>query len=142
MTRVDFYILADADEAQRQLYLCRMVDKAYRLGLRIWIHAPSPEHGATLDDRLWTFSQSSFVAHDRAGADDATRAPVLIGDVRDIDSGRNLFVNEASDVPDAAQHFERVAEVVNNDPEVRRRGRAHFAYYREQGFELHHHRID
>lgn len=142
MPRVDFYILSDTDEDRRQVYLCRVVDKAYRLGHRVWIHAPSQGHASALDERLWTFSQESFVAHDRAGGDLAATTPVVIGDGSEAGSDRVLLVNEDAEVPAFAERFERIAEVVNSDEGVRRRGRAHFQYYRDRGFELHYHRVD
>lgn len=142
MPRVDFYILSDADEDRRQVYLCRVVDKAYRLDHRVWIHAPASGHAAALDERLWTFSQESFVAHERAGGDGAAGAAVVIGDGAEADTDRAMLVNEATEVPGFAARFERIAEVVNSDDAVRRRGRAHFQYYRDQGFELHYHRVD
>ncbi len=142
MPRVDFYILADADEDRRQVYLCRVVDKACRLGHRVWIHARSSSHASTLDERLWTFSQESFVAHDLAARDADAATPVVIGDGGEADTDRALLVNEDGDVPECATRFERITEVVNSDDTVRRRGRAHFQYYRDQGFELHYHRVD
>lgn len=142
MARVDFYILSDADEDRRQVYLCRVVDKAYRLGHRVWIHAPAEARAAALDERLWTFSQESFVAHDRAGSDGAGTTPVIIGDGGEAGEERALLVNEDAEVPACAHRFARIAEIVNSDDAVRRRGRAHFQYYRDQGFELHYHRVD
>ena len=139
MTRVDFYILGDDDEAARQTYLCRLVDKAYRLGHRVWIHVPADERAAALDDRLWTFSQGSFVPHERgdAGTDCAV---VLAGDAGPADE-RELLVNEGAEVPAFCERFARVAEVVNQAPEARRLGRERYAYYRDHGYELHHHRV-
>jgi DNA polymerase-3 subunit chi len=140
--RVDFYILADDDEDRRRVYLCRVVDKAYRLGHRVWIHAPAAAHADALDERLWTFSQESFVGHDRAGGGTTRDTPVVIGDAAEAEDDRALLVNEDAEVPADAARFERIAEVVNSDEAVRRRGRAHFQYYRDQGFELHYHQVD
>jgi|AntRauTorcE11898_2_1112593.scaffolds.fasta_scaffold33677_3 DNA polymerase-3 subunit chi len=142
VTRVDFYILPDADEQRRQIYLCRIADKASRLGHRIWIHAPADQQAAALDERLWTFSQESFVAHDRSGGETALAAPVVIGDGEAPDSDRALLINEDEEIPAFADRFARIAEIINQDDATRRRGRAHYAYYRDRGFELHYHRIE
>lgn len=141
MTRVDFYILPDADEDRRRVYLCRLVDKAYRLGHRVWIHVPAPELASALDERLWTFSQGSFVPHERAepGEPDE-RCPVLLGGA-EPDAERQLLVNEGSEVPPFFSRFERVAEVINQADESRRHGRDRYAFYRDRGYELHHHRV-
>ncbi len=140
MPRVDFYILPDADEHQRQTYLCRLVDKAYRLGHRVWIHTPAADHAAALDERLWTFSQASFVPHERAQASEPDSA-VVLGEGLEPAGERALLVNEGSEVPAFFERFARVAEIVNQDEGVRRRSRERYAFYRDRGYELHHHRV-
>lgn len=139
MTRVDFYILPDADEDRRQLYLCRLVDKAWRMGNRVWIHVPGDKRAEALDERLWTFSEGSFLPHERA-ADGASDCPVILGE-GDPDSARELLVNEDTEVPSFFSRFQRVAEVINQDPESKSQGRARYAFYRDRGYELHHHEV-
>lgn len=142
MTRVDFYILPDADEDRRQVYLCRLVDKAYRLGHRVWIHVPEATRAAALDDRLWSFNQGSFLPHERAGAEDADPdCPVVLAEAGEPGDARELLVNEDAEVPAFFTRFERVAEVINQDEETRRRGRERYAFYRDGGHELHYHKV-
>ncbi len=138
-TRIDFYILPDADEDRRQSYLCRLVEKATRMNLRVWIHAPTT--AVALDDRLWTFSQGSFVAHELAGNDADPDCPVLIGGMDEPGEGRDVLVNDSGEVPAFLERFERVAEVIDAEPERRQRGRERFRQYRERGYELHHHEV-
>ena len=137
--RIDFYILPDADEDRRQVYLCRFVEKVTRLGHRVWIHAPAT--ATALDDRLWTFSQGSFVAHERAGTEADPECPVLIGETEEPPEAREVLVNDGGEIPAFLDRFERVAEVVNAEPESRSRARERFRQYRERGFELHHHQV-
>ena len=143
MTRVDFYILPDADEARRQTYVCRVVDKAFRLGHRVWIHVPDPERARALDERLWTFRQDSFLPHERVtdGPADAD-CPVLLAASDEPDDTRELLVNEHAEVPAFFSRFARVAEFINHDPDVRRLGRERYAFYRDRGYELHYHKVD
>lgn len=142
MTRVDFYILPDADEDRRQVYLCRLVEKAWRTGHRIWIHIPEPGRAAALDERLWTFSQGSFVPHERAGDEPADPScPILLGG-GEPDAERQLLVNEGTEVPACCERFHRIAEVVNQADKTRRPGRDRYAAYRDRGYELHHHRVN
>ncbi len=141
MTRVDFYILPDEDEDRRQVYLCRLVDKAWRMGHRIWIHVPAGARADALDERLWTFSQGSFLPHERASepTNDAA-CPVILGTGEPGDP-RQLLVNEDDEVPPFFSRFERVAEVINQSPERKRTGRARYAFYRDRGYELHYHNV-
>ena len=142
MPRVDFYILADGDEQRRIQYLCRLVDKAYRLGHRVWIRTPVPTHAAVLDERLWTFSQGSFVPHQRAGGEGERACPVVIGEQPGDGDERHLLINEGSEVPAFGDLFDRIAEVVNQDPETRAAGRARYARYRDAAYDLHHHQVE
>lgn len=141
MTRVDFYILPDADEDRRQVYMCRLADKAWRMGHRIWIHVPAAARAEMLDERLWTFSQGSFLPHERAedGAIDS-ECPVILG-AGEPDGERQLLINDAVEVPPFFSRFERVAEVINQDPESKTGGRARYAFYRDRGYELHYHNV-
>lgn len=139
MPRIDFYILPAADEDRRQSYLCRVVDKATRMGLRVWIHAPAT--AAAIDDRLWTFSQGSFVAHELAASGADPDCPVLIGETDEPGDGRDVLVNDGAEIPAFLERFERVAEVIDAEPERRRRGRERFRQYRERGYDLHHHEV-
>ena len=139
MARVDFYILSTQDEASRLLYVCRLVDKAWRLGHRVWIHAPDPEHAAALDERLWTFSQDSFLPHERDAEERDGACPVVIGAQPANGEERHLLVNEGSEMPDYAGRFTRIAEVVDQSPETRAAGRTRYREYRDAGYELHHH---
>ena len=141
MTRVDFYILPDADEDRRQVYLCRLVEKAWRMGHRIWIHAPAAPRAEALDERLWTFSQSSFLPHERAEDGDVDgECPVILGAGEPTDE-RQLLVNEDAEVPSFFSRVARVAEVINQDAETKRHGRSRYAFYRDRGYELHYHNV-
>jgi DNA polymerase-3 subunit chi len=140
MPRVDFYILNAADEEQRQIYLCRIADKAFGLGHRIWIH--TAQGGAdALDARLWTFSQGSFLPHERADSPDAADCAVVLGDGAPPDSDRALLINDDTAVPAFAAQFERIVEIIDQSEATRRRGRERYAHYRDQGFELRTHQL-
>jgi DNA polymerase-3 subunit chi len=140
MTRVDFYILADADPGQRDHYTCRLVEKAWRRGLRIFIHCADEADAALLDERLWTFRDRAFLPHERSPGSDDTA--VILGSGDQPPATFDLLVNRAAEPPLFFSQFERVAEVVNQDPAVRDPGRRRFAFYRDRGYPLHHHRIE
>ena len=43
MTKVDFYILPSADPAARLDFACKLTDKAWRMGHRIYLHCSDAE---------------------------------------------------------------------------------------------------
>ena len=79
MARVDFYILPDRAANSRPLLACRLAEKAYRLGHRVYIHVESAQQAQYLDDLLWSFRQGSFIPHGITPPQPGDDTPVLIG---------------------------------------------------------------
>lgn len=142
MTRVDFYVLNSADAAHRARFACRLADKAYRLGHRVFIHTESAQHARQLDELLWTFQQNSFVPHCAYHEAGEQPPPVLVGHDAEPDTGLDVLINLAPQVPLFFSRFERVAELVDQDPATRQHGRARYGFYRERGYPLHTHRLE
>jgi DNA polymerase-3 subunit chi len=142
MTEVDFYILASKDPRQRAQFACRLTDKAYRLGHRVYIHTASPEQTRELDDLLWTFQQNSFVPHAVFGADSDRAPPVQLGHDSEPDASHAVLINLAPEVPLFFSRFERVAELVDGEDAVRRQGRQRYSFYKERGYPLRTHEIN
>ena len=139
MPRVDFYVLASADPAARLRFACRLVEKAWLHEHRVHVQLDPGGDGAAFDDLLWTFSDRSFVPHERLAANGeiaGLSAPVVItdGDRRGPDN-RDMLVNLAAGVPVEFQDYARIAEVVDADDVRRKLGRERFRFYREQGVE-------
>jgi DNA polymerase-3 subunit chi len=139
MPRVDFYVLESADPAARLRFACRLVEKAWLREHRVRVQLDPGGDGATFDDLLWTFSDRSFVPHERLAADGGTpgsSAPVVIVDGETGGPGdRDMLVNLGAGVPADYQGYMRIAEVIDADDQRRRLGRERFRFYREQGIE-------
>lgn len=141
MTQVDFYVLKDDSALNRVQFACRLADKAYRLGHRVYIHTESPQQTRQLDDLLWTFQQNSFVPHSvYQDAGDAP-PPVLLAHDAEPDASNQVLINLAADVPLFFSRFERVAELVNQDAGIRQQGRSRYSFYKERGYPLRTHEI-
>ena len=69
--RVDFYVLASAELADKQRYACLLANKAYGQGLTVAIRAVDGAQSDALDKLLWTFADNSFVPHIAHRAGDA-----------------------------------------------------------------------
>jgi len=142
MTRVDFYILGSSEPRERERFACRLADKAYRLGHSVFIHAGSQRQARLLDDLLWTFQQNSFVPHALYHEAGDEPPPVLLGHDAEPDAGLEVLINLAPEVPLFFSRFERVAELVDQDPEVRSLGRGRYSFYKERGYPLETHNLD
>lgn len=142
MARVDFYILNQAGQHSRQMFACRLAEKAYRLETTVHIHAQSRDDAERLDEMLWTFRDGSFVPHEclstgAAGAD----VPVTIGCEGDAVEPRDLLINLCDDIPACAEGFPRVAELVTSDDDCKQLSRRRFADYRDRGHTLETHKL-
>jgi DNA polymerase III subunit chi len=138
MTQVDFYILADEKQQARLLFLCRLVEKAYKKQHRIYIHTDSEADSKAIDLLLWTFKVESFIPHHLLGDENAP-APVAIGHGNSCDDHHDVLINLCNDVPDFFSRFERCVEIVIQQPEVLESTRKHFGFYRERGYPLNTH---
>jgi DNA polymerase-3 subunit chi len=146
MTHVDFYILSEPDKLG---FVCRLAEKGFHLGHRIYVHAESEQQAAQLDDLMWTFKQGSFVPHALCDADLDVEFPILIGyqepsvpvHAAHADRPREVLVNLRLQLPDFFARFERVAEIVAPDEAGKQAGRERFRLYRELGCALETHMI-
>ncbi|MDJ0750313.1 MAG: DNA polymerase III subunit chi [Woeseiaceae bacterium] len=142
MARIDFYILAQADERARYLLACKLAEKAWRLGNTVWIHAKDRRDAERLDELLWTFRDGSFVPHGLAGRNDGTEAsPIMVGCDEGSLETRDLLINLTDEIPPFTEGFPRVAELVTSDETCRQSSRKRYATYRDQGHELNTHKL-
>lgn len=142
MTRVDFYILAGADDSGLSRLACRLVDKAWNRGLASFVHVENAAIAARLDELLWTFRDISFLPHARAAeATGEHRVAAIVGSGEEPKQELDLLINLAPAVPEFFSRFERVAELVDEQPDRRAAGRERFRFYRDRGYPLDTHNL-
>lgn len=141
MTRIDFYLLASSDPETRRVTACKLIEKAYRQGHRIYLQTDSEEETRMMDDLLWTFRQGSFVPHE-LHPDASSEAPVLVGHGAAPEGMADVLVNLGSEVPSGFVRFERIAELVDQDAGVKQAGRIRYKRYKEAGCALETHTLD
>lgn len=127
-------------------FACRLLRKAARAGSRVLVTAP-PETLAALDERLWSFDATSFVAHARvpghgdAGASSSpvSRAPIWLAAASGVVNAPPVLVNLGADPPEDSNAFTRVIEVVGSEDGDRQGGRARWRHYESWGVRPLHH---
>ena len=140
MTQVDFYILEDTTPRARPLLTCRLTEKAWKQGHRVFINTQSAEQLGELDDLLWTFRPGSFIPHGvytRSGE----AQPVELGHAIEPAGHDDVLVNLSGEVPPWFSRFERVAELVGPDEAERTAARARYRYYQDRGYNLKTHKL-
>lgn len=139
MTRIDFYVLAGANERGRELFACKLIEKAYKLGNRIVLRTDNDAQSQRLDDLLWTFRQGSFIPHDTNP--DQRESPVFIGQQHNAGFAAEVLVNLGQSIPDGIEQFQRIAEIVDNDEINRENARHRFRHYRGLGLDVNSHDV-
>ena len=139
MPQVDFYILPSADPLARLDFACKLTEKAWRMGHRIYLHCSDAAQRDELDARLWRFKGESFVPH--SNTEDQPDGTIVMGLTEAPASHQDLLINLDLKVPEFFKRFARVAEVVVEDPAVRLAARESFRFYREHGYPLQDHKL-
>lgn len=140
MTHIDFYILESA-QANRFAYCCRVIEKAWNQGHRVYIHARDEAEVQHLDRLLWTFRQDSFIPHERYTPEVNPVTPVLIGCGVTPAQEQDVLISLTLELPAFFSRFERLLEIVDGDEAWKNAARIHFRYFRDRGYPLRTHRI-
>ena len=135
MTLIDFY-----SNAEPKLQVaCQLVAKAVRERLQVVVYAPDQNTARSFDKLLWTYQAIGFVPHCLASDPLSSETPVVIAS-DDTESGSyRVLLNLHADSPPAFSRFERLIELVGSDDDDRERARSRFRFYRDRGYEIHHH---
>lgn len=150
MTLIDFYVQENSRPNARQLLACKITEKAYKQGRKIYIHTDSEQQTSLMDKLLWTFRGGSFIPHTASqtkvsktstNEQDDEKIPVLIGHEAEPQCVPDVLINLSHEVPGFFSRFERVAELVTEDAEQKKKGRERYKFYRDRGYELRNHKL-
>jgi DNA polymerase III subunit chi len=141
MPKVSFYILTGKPPQLRERFACKLAEKAYRLGHRVYIQANDSLLAQEMDDLLWTFRPGSFVPHARINTEEARDAPVLIGQGEPPETECDLLINLNPEVPAFFSRFKRIAEIIDQEKAQRQAGRQRYRFYRDHNCTLETHEL-
>lgn len=131
MTRVDFHF----NVPSRLAYACRLARKVYGNGLKLMVVGDAALL-REFDQQLWTFAPLEFVPH--CGCTDplAAQTPVVLAEDLARAPHYQVLLNLTGEVPAEFARFERVLEVVGDDPAEAAGARARYRFYRDRGYTL------
>ena len=138
MPEVDFYVLPSSDPDSRLAFACRLTEKVWRLGHRIYLHCADQAQLAAMDERLWRFKAEAFVPHGPV-AEDPTGVIALGHGQQAPQHHRDVLINLDLVVPGFVEQFARVVELVAQQPHILQASRKNFRYYRDLGYPLRNH---
>src|SRR5690349_5766243 len=106
MARVDFYIMSENETAQRDVIVCRLVQKAFLQGLTAFVQTNDTEQSTRIDDLMWTFQANSFIPHTKEPVDFDADWPVAIHHTAPKKKF-DVLVNLQDAVPEHSKNFAR-----------------------------------
>lgn len=133
--RIDFYLLTSDAEDARWLLACRLLEKAYRQGHRVFVYCANITDAEHLDELLWTFKEDSFVPHHLQGEGPEPPPPIQIGYTNEPRGFDDILLNLAETIPPFYTRFQRVIEIVAAEDSAKALSREHFRHYRKMGSE-------
>ena len=139
--RIDFYVLQNPPPSGRYKLACRIIEKAYRLGHKVYVKTDNTDDANMLDDLLWTFSQSSFIPHQLDADSDVEISHVFIGEHPSTREGTDVVISVSDEPVSEFNAYPRIIEIVGYENDEKASGRNRFRYYREHGIEPNTHKI-
>ncbi len=141
MIRVDFYVVEGTEERLHDLFFCRLINKVWRQGHNVYLHARDQDYLGRLDDLLWTYRDISFVPHACIGDASAMDSPVVIGCGDQVPAVTDLMVNLGGKVPVYADQFSRIVETAGINERSRAEARDRYRIYQANGYSLTTHNV-
>ena len=137
MTRVDFYVVSAGSPSTRTEVAVRLAEKARSRGHKLYINAQSEIEADQLDDLLWSMRPASFLPHHIVR--EGFAGDIVVGWGQEPVDHDDVLINLALAPPPFFSRFQRVAEVVNQDPSALEAMRDAWRFYRERGYPLQKH---
>ncbi|MFT7525228.1 MAG: DNA polymerase-3 subunit chi [Arenicella sp.] len=141
MKQVDFYLISNQVVDAKYKLASRLSNKLARMQLKALIVTDSLEASKQLNKVMWSYSDTSFVAHDHVPSESPapskvhiTEAPSVSTDL--LNDNYDVLINLASEVHAFNHRFERIAEIVLPNEESKAAARERFKSYKSEGFEL------
>ncbi|MDH1713453.1 MULTISPECIES: DNA polymerase III subunit chi [Acinetobacter] len=129
MANISFYLFEQSPERQVES-TCRLCRKILRQPERIWLYASDPELQQQLDERLWSFDDTSFIPH----GIDQIDARICISDQLPEQSDWIVF-NFNDQALEQFEKFSHIIEIIENNESAKQQGREKFKQYRRLGVE-------
>lgn len=140
MPQIDFHVIKDSAPEAWLRYACRLVEKAYVMGLHVHIKTTDESMTNRMDDLLWIFRDRSFIPHQRT-VDQNELCAVTLNHL-ELPEHQEVLVNLTDTIPENYVQFDRIVEIVGAEPTQVTAGRSRFREYKNQGEDPKHHEVN
>ncbi len=138
VTEIKFYVGRNDNLPSRLLLACQLTQKALDHNYQVYIHTDSEETLKQMDDVLWTWRDDSFITH--GVAPDADVRVEMGYDYEPIERC-DYLINLSNERPVFFGRFNRMAEILDQDQELLKKGRDRYRFYQDRGYKLDYHKL-
>ena len=131
-SKVSFYKIPGETLADKLTFACRLAEKVVSLEHSVFILATSHEQLKKLDEKLWTFSSSSFVPHGFQNTE-THEGELTIGTELPSNEHADILINLKTTPFANPNQFNRITEIVIQDESQLASARKRFRSYQELG---------
>lgn len=139
MSRADFYTLKDSHGDARYRLLQQLLSKSLRQGTAVHIHCRDAAEVSHLDNYIWAFKPESFLPHHALSDEQPPmQSPITLGHGQQRSAKAGICVNLSAE---PVQGYERIIEIVVQEPTILEQTRAHYRHYQQAGHEMNLHKL-
>jgi DNA polymerase-3 subunit chi len=147
MPQVDFYLISEPVAHAQFKLASRLAKKLQGLQQSMLLVTASTTEAADLDNMMWTFSDTSFVVHDRIPETQQPQSNTHIiangeVDAKELSHHYDVLINLSSEATNYQSGIGRVAEIVTADESARASARQRYKRYLAEGYEIKTHNIE
>ncbi|MDP3559223.1 MAG: DNA polymerase III subunit chi [Legionellaceae bacterium] len=139
--RVDFYLLKASDPCH---FFCRFLEKMATLGHSVFLFSADLDFLEMLNDQLWTFKPESFIPHELYvdAQQSAPKAPIVLSTRQPDTRWTDILINYTASIPDFAQQFSRIIEIVPEEETLKSLARERYKQYQQRNYAVQMHTLD
>lgn len=133
--RIDFH----SGVADTLNYSFRLIRKAYAANAKITVYHSDTAFLQELDQALWTWGHTEFLAHVSLPHKLAQQSPILLShDSQQACPHRQVLLNLSEQILPYHTEYQRLIEIVSTQESARLAGRQRYRSYQQAGHELTH----
>ena len=132
---VNFYILSQNDILNALNTICRIIEKAFEQKNTIFVYSPNEYITNDLDQMLWTFKESSFIAHTTL-EEQIQYSPVYINHVIKSIDPFSIIINLTPKTITPTNTINKIIEFVYNDKAQKQLSREKYLFYKNNNLNL------
>ena len=137
MTRIDFH----TNIVDKLSYACRLTRKAYAAGGKLVLLTEDALQAASVNEALWTLSETDFLPHVMLGDALAAQTPIIVtcdnSEQAELPHG-DMLINLTRRTPANVGRFQRVFEIISTDEIDAAAGRKRYLDYKQKSYPLTH----